>query len=612
MALGYRAIVRLDDSDDAIIAAESQLLAWLREKKQKGTLETADWDGEGEFRLGSNARLTVVHDTERPDGSCRRLYRLIESNNRGTFTVSLYALSVPRAKSFPNTLVVDVELDVETVDQAIRTVAPPRLMRRILDSHRAFDGRMPLTGEPQVVRKIDVDTVQSAILDQARTASVIVAPLPWPDDEEKWRALIRELTSYSVGVASTFILDEAATAILQQSLPQSHQIEKGVIRTFAPKVDIESPEDSLRHPKLYPKTLIRYIRRGKVRNELVGLHAHASRLRFIERDLPGDVRRGLDILARVHAEAQRNWDLERKIVDAQSVIQTQEPRQDPAVATPMTRLSVLINRWLGDDWAISDSSLTKLDELLERRTFEAALRHDELNKAAEVREKLENNIRELRAQVENLSLDLAVAEEERRKYEREVVVLRQRLVASGRVELVYVEREDSVWDPPDDILNLLERITPGSEHIVFSRVEFTGDEDKALEVDVYEPTPRYAHAFWDFIHVLYDYAEGRAQGRISGGVHHYLTNDEIVGHKCAPSRHAPKESETTLKRWGSERIFSVPTSVNPSGKVLMEAHFKPTWRDAFAPRMYYYDDTNGTGKIYIGYIGRHLTNTKTS
>ena len=46
------------------------------------------------------------------------------------------------------------------------------------------------------------------------------------------------------------------------------------------------------------------------------------------------------------------------------------------------------------------------------------------------------------------------------------------------------------------------------------------------------------------------------------------------------------------------------------GTQFMEAHFKPTWRDTFAPRMYYYDDLGNTGKIYIGYIGRHLTNTQ--
>ena len=44
----------------------------------------------------------------------------------------------------------------------------------------------------------------------------------------------------------------------------------------------------------------------------------------------------------------------------------------------------------------------------------------------------------------------------------------------------------------------------------------------------------------------------------------------------------------------------------------MWAHFAPTHCDQNAPRMHYYPDTERTHKVYIGYIGRHLTNTKTN
>jgi hypothetical protein len=43
----------------------------------------------------------------------------------------------------------------------------------------------------------------------------------------------------------------------------------------------------------------------------------------------------------------------------------------------------------------------------------------------------------------------------------------------------------------------------------------------------------------------------------------------------------------------------------------MPAHFKAGQENTFAPRVHYFDDTDQTGKIYIGYIGRHLMNTKT-
>lgn len=44
----------------------------------------------------------------------------------------------------------------------------------------------------------------------------------------------------------------------------------------------------------------------------------------------------------------------------------------------------------------------------------------------------------------------------------------------------------------------------------------------------------------------------------------------------------------------------------------MWAHFAPTGGGQTAPRMHYYADTRNTHKVYIGYIGPHLTNTKTN
>ena len=94
----------------------------------------------------------------------------------------------------------------------------------------------------------------------------------------------------------------------------------------------------------------------------------------------------------------------------------------------------------------------------------------------------------------------------------------------------------------------------------------------------------------------------------------YLMDETVDGFKCAPQRHAARESDSVLQNttWRAERVLRVPTDVEPDGAVLMEAHFKPTHRDMFAPRMHYLDDVSNTGKIYIGYIGRHLSNTKTS
>lgn len=611
MAVGYRAIVRLDGAEDAVCVAESQLASWFREKKEKRTLGVADWDGEGVHQLGPSSTLAVVYDRDREDGSRRRLYRYVEENNVGRFTVSLAAFVIPQARAFQQTLVVDVEVNAEDTYDAINKIDPPRLIRSILNSHRATDGATPLTGEPMVIRGPEARVVLSAILDQDRTASVIVAPLPWNDGEEMWRDAIRSLTRQSVGVAATFILDDEAAELVSASLPASHQIPKGVIRTFAPHVDLESQEDGLRHRKLHPVSLTKHLRGTSVSRALTKLHARSTRQRFIERELPGDVRRGLDILARAEAAARRTRDVDRRVQEALPATPNPELQPTDDQIYP-TRLQRMISRWLGPRKIVSEENLSLLDLLLNRKAAEATQWEEDWNKVAEVNERLESEIRELQSQLDDLALDLAVAEEIQRSQERETNVLRQRLIEQGRPELTYVEAEDECWNPPDDIMSLIDRITPcEGAHVASSRVVFTGDIDDALEVDARDRASRYVHAFWDYIHVLYDYAEGSAEGRITSGVHLYLKSDQIAGHKCHPDRHAPKESESTLNQWGHERVRPVPTEVDPSGRVMMEAHFKPTHRDTFAPRMHYYDDTSKSGKIYVGYIGRHLTTKET-
>lgn len=611
MAVGYRAIVRLDDVEDAVSVAESQLASWFREKREQGILRVADWDGEGIHQLGPNSTFAVVYDPDRQDGSRRRLYRLIEENDFGRFTVSLAALVIPQARSFRQTLVVDVEVNAADTYEAINRIDPPRLIRSILNSHRATDGATLLTGEPMVIRGPETPAVLSAILDPERTASVIVAPLPWSDGEEMWRDAIRNLTTQSVGVAATFILDAEAAELLSVRLPSSHQIPTGVIRTFAPHVDLESPEDGLRHRKLHPAFLAKNVRGRNVSRALTKLHARSTRQRFVERELPGDVRRGLDILARAEAAAQRTRDIDRRVQEALPATPTVEPQPTEVQVRP-TLLQRIISRWLGPRKAVSDETLSELDLLLNRKSAAAMQWEEDWNRVAEDNERLESDIRGLQSQLDDLALDLAVSEEIQRSQERETNVLRQRLIQQGKPELTYVEEEDECWNPPDDIMSLIDRITAGEEaHLASSRVVFTGEIDDALEVDARDRASRYVHAFWDYIHVLYDYAEGSAEGRIPSGVHMYLKSDRIAGHKCHPDRHAPKESETTMNQWGHERIRPVPTEIDPSGRVVMEAHFKPTHRDTFAPRMHYYDDTSNSGKIYVGYIGRHLTTKDT-
>ncbi|MBF6521223.1 hypothetical protein [Nocardia farcinica] len=620
---GYRAILRLAEGENAIDVAESQLHAWLLEKKQRNkSLDAADWSGEGTHELGPDARLVVVYGPDAQDGSRRRLYRFTEENTTGAWSVSVFALSSPYAREYHESLIVEAGVDGRDDANPVDIVDPPRLVRRILEAHSAWDSRVQLTGRPELVRPVDIELVRQAICDDKRTASVIVASSAWREHEERWRKVVESLTKDSVGVAAAYVVDDEAAELLNRYLPASHIVRPGAVRTYAPSVDLTSPEDGLRHRILFPGTLARSLSGTRVARPLSKKHALGARLRFLERNLPSDVKRGMEVLLRAERSASRSWEATRRIAEPTGGTSTPKAvgrgpslEAEAAHTDLATRLAELVNRWTGaTPNAVGLSVVDKLDEILQRQAAELEVAEEQVDVATRRLDQSEQDLRDFRSRLEDVSLDLTVSDDRIRELTREVVQLRQRLVDAGRAEDTYVAPLADIWDPPDDILGLITRISPGLDtHQAFERVEFTGDEDAALEVDLHEKTPRYAHAFWDYVHVLYDYATGKAAGRFSCGVHTYLKSDGIGGHKCSPDRHAATESESVLNRraWREERVFSVPRSVEPSGKVLMAAHFKPTWRDTFAPRMHYFDDTDRSGKIYIGYIGRHLTNTKT-
>jgi hypothetical protein len=56
----------------------------------------------------------------------------------------------------------------------------------------------------------------------------------------------------------------------------------------------------------------------------------------------------------------------------------------------------------------------------------------------------------------------------------------------------------------------------------------------------------------------------------------------------------------------------VPRDIHPDGAIFMDAHFKIARKGLVSPRIYYHDDASRTGKIYVGYIGRHLPNAHTN
>lgn len=244
--------------------------------------------------------------------------------------------------------------------------------------------------------------------------------------------------------------------------------------------------------------------------------------------------------------------------------------------------------------------------------------YEALFEQAEEDSKAAERVAELEEEIAEQELERSYERDERRKLEAENRKLQWQVSHPQVPAHDFVDTEQYLDEPPADMATLFDWMTEDDmhrevrEYVVFC--DPNRMSDAILTLDDMSGNSRYAADFWKFILVLRDYMRARKEIGFQGSVHDYLAEGRGLYRIVSQARHSPTESETVRnnEKMCGERIFPVPTEVDPCGEVEMLAHFKTSHRDTNDPRMHYYVDTRYTHKVYIGYIGPHLTNTKTN
>ncbi len=139
--------------------------------------------------------------------------------------------------------------------------------------------------------------------------------------------------------------------------------------------------------------------------------------------------------------------------------------------------------------------------------------------------------------------------------------------------------------------------------------------ETAEELDQHPKGETWGQKAWRALRALQQYAEAKAAGEFDGTFMHYCRTG-LSGRSVIPSEWvAMNESETTNNnsRFRSVRTFPVPSDVLTAGEAYMAEHIRLEKGSDPAPRMHYWDDTGGsTGRIYVGYLGRHLPSAQTN
>ncbi len=148
----------------------------------------------------------------------------------------------------------------------------------------------------------------------------------------------------------------------------------------------------------------------------------------------------------------------------------------------------------------------------------------------------------------------------------------------------------------------------------FPLLTFTGDQKAALALDELRCAGGgWARLTWDGLTALQEYAEAAVRGRAGGDFKQWCERTPAGCHRFPPRKAVRGESRTVYShaKWKRERMLPVPECVDASRRAFMGAHLR-IGGGRTAPRLHYLDDCSGSGRIYVGYIGLHLTNTRTN
>lgn len=171
----------------------------------------------------------------------------------------------------------------------------------------------------------------------------------------------------------------------------------------------------------------------------------------------------------------------------------------------------------------------------------------------------------------------------------------------GEVPTVEADSDDD-WRPDSS----LDALFAAKELLQF--LVITGDDDGCKALDTQQKRGIWGKKIWMALRALNEYCRAKAEGRFSGDIAKYR-DDPPDSAIPLLSEYAAMESEPTTNspNLSAIRTFSVPTTIDPSGKVYMGQHLKIDRGGQSAPRIHLYDDSGGpTQRIYIGYVGPHL------
>lgn len=594
MALGYRAFFNVNGSGDLLRLVDEQTYAWLTSKRWRfdALVEGAVSD------LAPDTRGIVLSEAN-ADGTRTKRYRFIQGSADSQWITELTA----HAERDSSKGWVWLEIDQP---EGVRT-GNPRLASMLVEVLGVSDGRHLLTPRPLPVGVDDVESVIDSVLDPTRQGLLFLAGSKAGSEIplQQWTTYVSGILKETVGLSSAYVLDADATAEFNQAVPDSHALREYTIRTYRPEVRIDDAVDGQRHRVLSTRSIVddhpRYLQR---------LLGNRAREVVLNGTLPNGVRR-LDRRLRDQLDAVVAGGPAEQLSDTPPGVEDVPTEQHGGAGRFASLVSSIVAQVLGET-NVTEGALRRLGQLALDAKAAIASSRDVKQRLQTLENRVDSaddTIRALRLRLEDEQLESAMAASELAESDRQLRYLRAELASTGRAEIAWTTPGKDIRDElPESFDELLNRMSE------FEYVEFTGDERPVRDLDDHESLGTWAGHCWRALLALDDYAELSASRTFRGSVATYLANVPAGCHAFSINRHAPFESSDVGNnpKYRLPRTLPVPAEVDHSGRIYMEAHFKIAKSATITPRLHYFDDTARTGKVFVGYIGRHLPSSMTN
>lgn len=654
--IGYRTSFEIDldphlglREDNAISQLLVPAFRWM-EGKSDGV---ADLEPGRQVELPNGDKAIYLQGTTEGGTDYGRFVYFDWQEDRQEQWVLSYLIGVDRHRSDARPQVL-IEVDGPPARRAGR----PRIVRSLVDTFQCSERGLSLKAQPQDLSTDSLDRLFEFLQDERRRSLVVLAPGSSVIPHSQWRDIVNKLTNRTMGQASVFVLDEETTEAFNERVPAGFRLTALHPRTFRPPVDFAVPADGLRHRMLSWKRLRAASDDNEVLRHLQSMYERSCRQYVNLRPLPRELVRLEAVTSRLLDECVGL----RQMVQGQVEDRPAQMGQDESIrGTSSLAGGSVIPRT--ETRASDTSAASVIVEQVDAGSGDLEPLHGTL-------EELRAEVRQLRAETAHLKIEhdqarARVSElealqtqtihhvanfekvrdqwlDKRKDLEDEINGLHEQLVSDldergdllNRLRVVTEQRDAALAD-----LRLHPDIDSGAAYIEtddpyvqelfeweeiavfggekFPHLVFTCDWDIAETLDEHAGHDLWVRNVWDILATLDSYCAFRLSdsgAHFAGGLKKYLDEEQKGAHTISPGMYAPTESDAvkTNDAWARERYFDVPREIIPSGGAYMWGHFRVQTRSSVSPRLYFLDCIDKAGKIVVGYIGPHLTNTRTN